>query len=255
MWKTCLSVLALMSILCSPITLKAEEISNSLPASELAKYSDSFDTLREDLWERQQYTWNEAQRANFKLADITIQDGRLKVETQTGGFSKAALNGKFFFRGDFDIQIDVSFEFLKKEVKMDQRVHFLVLEKGKSAADGNFATIELLKKEGHGQGALMTLCYSWRKFSQPNERRVDAFHGTLRFVRKGKTVRSLCQDKGASEWKEIYSCSCTDKDVFVGIGLSNFFLDRSSIKADDPISATFDNFKINAAQGIVESEI
>jgi hypothetical protein len=242
MWKTRLSVLVLMSVLCSPITLKADEISNSLPASELAKYSDSFDTLRNDLWERQQYTWNEAQRANFKLADITIQDGRLKVETQTGGFSKAALNGKFFFRGDFDIQVGVSFE-------------FIVLEKGKSAEDSSFSTIELLKKEGHGQGALMTICYSWRKFSQPNERRVDAFHGTLRFVRKGKTVRSLCQDKGSSEWKEIYSCSCTDRDVFVGIGLSNFSNTRSSIKADDLISATFDNFKINAAQGIVESEI
>jgi hypothetical protein len=44
----------------APADLMAEEPARSLPPGELGKYCDPFEKLREDLWERSQYTWTEA---------------------------------------------------------------------------------------------------------------------------------------------------------------------------------------------------
>ncbi|MBW1672810.1 MAG: hypothetical protein JRJ45_04040 [Deltaproteobacteria bacterium] len=52
-------------------TLKIEK---SLPQSKLAYYNDSFDKLREDIWEKAALVLKEAQLSNFKAADMTIDN-------------------------------------------------------------------------------------------------------------------------------------------------------------------------------------
>ncbi|MEW6664481.1 MAG: hypothetical protein AB1512_04590 [Thermodesulfobacteriota bacterium] len=137
---------------------------------------------------------------------------------------------------------------------MDQQVLFKLQEKGKTISEADSAII-LLSKEGSRAGELIPFCQYWGKRTRPDKRTVDAFHGTMRFVRKGKKIDSLCRDKGSSEWKEMNSCSCPDKDMFFGVMLCNWHRNRTSIAADEAISVTFENFKIGAAQGIVESDI
>ena len=79
------------------------QIENSLPQSELAYYCDTFDSLREDVWEKAGFVFSAAQLGNLKIADMTIEEGRLRIDTKTGGFSKGGLVSKFTIRGDFDV--------------------------------------------------------------------------------------------------------------------------------------------------------
>ena len=90
------------------------KVENSLPPETLARYSDSFDKLREDIWGKVGYLLRTDQReANFKLADVRIEGGRVRVETGTGCFSSGGLGPRLRFRGDFDIQVDFQVEFLQ----------------------------------------------------------------------------------------------------------------------------------------------
>ena len=63
-------------IICSGIFLACATdqaplvVANSLPQSELAFYSDSFDSLKEDLWEKAGYVFTASQLANIKIGDI-----------------------------------------------------------------------------------------------------------------------------------------------------------------------------------------
>jgi len=92
-----------------PISFKIE---NSLSQDKLAYYNDSFDKLREDLWEKAGFTYSQAQVRQFKAADLTIENGVLRVETKTGGFSKGGLVSKYKLRGDFDVQVDCHMDIL-----------------------------------------------------------------------------------------------------------------------------------------------
>jgi len=133
------------------------KIEKSLPQSKLSYYNDSFDRLREDLWDKGTVTHNKEQDANFELSDIAIENGKLKIETKTWSFSRVGLGTRYVFRGDFDIQIDCDFDFLEGKVEMDQRVVFAVFEKNMKLVDSYQAAIHLLKKSNAPNGFLITL--------------------------------------------------------------------------------------------------
>jgi hypothetical protein len=75
----------LIALLSCATDEKPLPISKSLPPSELAYYCDSFDSLREDVWERAGFVFSAAQLGNIKIADMTIENGRLRIDTKTGG--------------------------------------------------------------------------------------------------------------------------------------------------------------------------
>jgi len=52
------------------------KIEKTMPQSKLAYYNDSFDKFRTDLWDKAGYIHNEAQKANFKLAKMRVEDGK-----------------------------------------------------------------------------------------------------------------------------------------------------------------------------------
>ena len=57
----------------APITLSpVVSPKGCLPADKLAFYSDSFDRLRDDIWETTWYAWSKARMENFKSADIYL---------------------------------------------------------------------------------------------------------------------------------------------------------------------------------------
>jgi len=231
------------------------KIEKSLPQNKLANYNDSFDKFRTDLWEKAGYIFNEAQKANFKLAKMRVEDGRLWVQTETGCFSVRGLGSKYALRGDFDIQVDCQIDFLKGVYDMDQLLSFLVIEKGKEIGRGNTVFLNLVKKGGRD---FITIFSGVRKngtFHRGDWHKIENFDGSLRIVRIGDEISTLFKRKGDAEWKKMDTFRSTPNDVMIGFRLANFMTMRDSITARSPITATFDNFRINAAEEIIEEEI
>jgi hypothetical protein len=233
------------------ISLKIEK---SLPQNKLAYYNDAFDKLREDLWEKGSTPHRKEQMSNFRLANMSIENGALKVETKTGGFSRNGLVSKYTLRGDFDIQVDCHIDFLKTELGMDQVLDFNVLEKAKGSEKPKAAVILLLKRPN--RNAVINSVYFEKGkplFRKPHP--IGNFHGTLRIVRIDNEISTLYKKEGELGWKKMGTFPGMTGEVTVTFSLSNFIVRRTSIRAESSISATFDNFRINAAQEIMEEEI
>ena len=148
---------ALLSVLLSCATDKASsQLQNSLPQNELSYYSDDFDKMREDLWERAGYLWREDQARNFKQADMRFDDGKLIIQTQPGSFSKGGLGSKYSLRGDFDIQLNCRMDFVKGISGMDQVLTVGVYDKSLNIGKMSLAIIGLSMKSGLSQGFIFS---------------------------------------------------------------------------------------------------
>lgn len=235
-------------------------IVKSLPQSKLAFYNDSFDNLREDVWEEETVIWSEEQLSNLKLAEMSIENGKLKIETKTGGFSKNGLISKYTLIGDFDIQIDCHIVFLESLYNMEQILAFIVTrakkrsEKDKSPGTAVFSLRKRPKKKPVFASGFISPEGRYDPF--PKFQYSGDFDGTLRIVRIGHTIITLYKRKGELEWTIMHNFQGMTEAVRISFVLQNFFGGRfTDIGADSSIYATFDNFRINAAQGIMEDEI
>jgi hypothetical protein len=247
---------AIVGSLLSCATDKAPlQIENSLPQSELDYYNDSFDVMREDLWNRAGYLSNEEQMQNFQLADMRFENGKLIIRTRTGRFSKGGLGAKFAFRGDFDVQLDCRIEFLKGTSGMDQLLNILVIDKSGKIGQSDFVVINLAMGEGSYMGRLNSRGFTNGRWTHIYSDGMENFNGTLRILRKGKNISTLYKKKGSGTWSKIHTFGATEKDMIFGFQLRNFFANRTSIGAMHSISAEFDNFRINAAHEIIEEDI
>ena len=255
-FTTCFFSLVFLAALLSCATDKAPlQIENSLPHDELAYYSDDFDHMREDLWERAGYVYREEQVQNFRQADLRFEKSKLIIRTKTGSFSKGGLGSKFALRGDFDIQLDCRMDFLKGISGMDQVFSFGVYGKSLKIGKFSFAIIGLSLKGGFNQGYLFSNCTVNGKRKGGGSRRTENFSGTFRIMRTGKTISTLYKKKETPEWTKVNAFRATDEDMLIGVQVRNFFGNRTTIRANDSISAAFDSLKINAAQEIIEEEI
>lgn len=248
--------LALFGALLSCATDKTPmQIDNSLPQNELAYYSDSFDKMREDLWNKAGYLHKEEQIQNFKLADMRFENGKLIIRTKTGSFSKGGLGAKYSFRGDFDIQLDCRIDFLKGASGMDQILSILVVDKSGKLGKTDVVVINLSMETGSSQGRLGSGGLINGRWINGGSKKTENFNGTLRILRKGKNISTLYKNEWAPAWSKMHTFRATDKDMMFGFQLRNFFNKRTTIQATQSISAEFDSFRINAAQEIIEEEI
>lgn len=248
--------LAFFGTLLSCATDKAPlQVENSLPQSELEYYSDSFDKIREDFWDRAGYLWRQEQIHNFKLADLRFENGKLIIRTKTGSFSKGGLAAKYAFRGDFDIQLDCRIDFLKGTFGMDQLLNFLVLDKSGKIGKTDVVVINLAMGEGSYQAWLGTGAQINGRWNNGSSQKIENFNGTLRILRKDKNISTLYKKKGTTAWKKMHTFRSTNNDMIFGFQLRNFFNKRTTIQATQSISAEFESFRINAAQEIIEEEI
>ena len=248
--------LPILSVLLACATDKVPlQVKNSLPQNKLAYYNDSFDTLRDDLWDKIGYVFTATQLANIKIADMTIEDGRLRIDTRTGGFSKGGLVSKFVLRGDFDVQIDFQIVFIAGEFDMDQVSGLAAVEKTKSGKPNRLLTIGLRKKGKHKKNEIFSGYLEGGKYHTGYWHPIDNFTGSLRFVRNGDKVSTFCRKQRQNRWTKMCTLPSGQNDTSIGFTLQNFTRDRNSITATRSISAWIDNFTINAAQEIIESEI
>jgi hypothetical protein len=231
------------------------KVEKTLPQGKLVYYSDSFDELRTDLWEKAGYAHNKAQEANFKLANAEIKDGRLRVKTETGCFSEGGLGTKFAFKGDFDVQIDCKIDFVGGVHDMDQLLVFVALGKEKEIEKSDTVSLGLLKKGGRDFSIIFSAIRENGRLHPGKWHKTGSFDGSLRILRIGDELSTLFKKKGDAGWKKIDTCRFTPREIMLGFKLQNFVLNRTSITAKSPITATFDNFRINAAEEIIEEEI
>lgn len=231
------------------------KIEKTLPQSKLAYYNDSFDRLRTDLWEKAGYTYNKEQEVNFKLANMQVKDGKLRIQTETGCFSKGGLGSKYGLKGDFDIQVDCRIDFLQGAYDMDQHIDFLVIEKAKAIGTGDAVFLRLLKTGSRDFSTIFSASLDKGRFRRGGWSKVGDFDGTMRIVRRGNKTTTLYRTKVDKQWKDLGTFRSTSNDMGVGFLLQNFIPKRTSITARSPITATFDNFRINGAEEITEEDI
>jgi len=231
------------------------KIEKGLPQSKLAYYNDSFDKFRTDLWEKAGYIHSEAVKVNFKLAKMEIKDGKLWVQTETGCFSVGGLGSRYAIRGDFDIQVDCQIDFLEGVYNMDQSLVFAAIGKGKEIGKDDTVFLCLSKRGGHNFSTIFSAARKNGRFHLGDGHKIKNFDGILRIVRIGDEISTLFKRKGDAEWKKMDTFRSTPNDMMLGFKLQNFTLIRTSITARSPITATFDNFRINAAEDIVEEDI
>jgi hypothetical protein len=252
------SIFGLFSVLilgCVTPEKASVKIESRLSQKELSYYNDSFDKLRDDLWDRAGYVRYETQLENIKLADMIIDDGKLVIKTKTGEYSKGGLSSRYALRGDFDVQIDCHLDFFHETLNMDQLISFAVLDRASQIEQINLVTIGLIKQGEILNSAIYTGYRKLGKYAKVSAKGIGDFRGSLRIVRVGSEVSTFYKAGGEREWCKMGSILFNANDVMVGFIASNFVIRRQGITASESITAAFDNFRINAAQGIVEEEI
>ena len=236
-----------------PVSLKLE---NSLPPDKLSYYSDSFDKFRDDLWDKSAVLYKDSQLENFQLADMIYRDGKLIITTQKDCFSKASLSSRFTLKGDFDIQLDCRFNLLRGVYPMDQVMFFGVFDKS-SGEIGDMHLVLIGVSQNYARSRIRV----YSKVKNINSgggifrsEEIQGFSGSLRMARIGQNVTTYYRQSMAP-WKKLSSYPLSTGNLNVGFALQNFTAKIHYLDSALPVTAEFIEFKINAAQGIVEEDI
>jgi len=225
----------------------ALHVQNHVPAKELAYYNDSFDQIQNDLYNRPSGTTNSKRTRRVELADMSIEQGRLVITTKPTTFSTGGLTSRYKISGDFDIQVDCQINFIEGVRNLTQRLYLHVSQTRFGLAVG-------LIKIGNGQGHIISTS-GWGTWKHKRGPKMSSFNGSLRIVRIGNQFISLYRDVGENQWHELQRIDAATGDCTWTIGVKNFIPITQRIDADEVITGAFDNFRINAAGGIVESDI
>lgn len=213
--------------------------------SQKIPYSDSFEKLRHDMWKVSGVL--PLGKQMFQIPDIRVQDGRLQIQTKTGGFQRGGLESRWTLKGDFDIQVDCHMDFKNKTGDMEQALLFVANDK----QNNSLAVLGLSKKE-HDPPVVFS--FFKKRGARPTREwnRIGNFHGALRIERIGDTVTTYRKEAKDSKWIRIARFSGMKGDVAVGLGVTNFVAQRASIEANASVKGSFDNFRINNAEKISE---
>lgn len=233
------------------------KVENSLPPQSLARYNDSFDTFREDLWDKYGFIPDRDKKAGEpRLAEVSIEEGALRVETRTGCFSLGGLISKFVVKGDYDIQINCRPRFLQDAADMDQVVMLSLIDKTKELQDQELESVNIgLSKVPGRPPFLFTGVRQAGVFQRGKIQPAEHFTGELRITRAGSRVSTMFKRQGDKDWTDMSVFTRPANDLVVSFKVQNFNVDRTSIGAGKPFVVFFDEFRLNAAHKIIESEI
>jgi hypothetical protein len=231
-------------------------VDKSLPPEKLERYNDSFD--KNDLWEKAGYINNATLRTNFRQADVSIEGGRLTVETKSGFFSSGGLFSKFYLRGDFDIQVDCMVEFLENVDDIDRIVVFNASDVTSELEEDKLVNTSLSLNKWAKKPVF--IIGGFREKGKSNRLYLkqfgNFFNGTLRIVRTGKKVTLIYKTIKDIGWQEACSISGHNNDIRITFRINNYRVAVNPLSEGKSIfSAQFYNFRINAAQDIIEAEI
>jgi hypothetical protein len=230
------------------------QVKSGVTADQLDYYTDPFDTPKRDLWEIAAFS-RTAQLRNFEMAEVSFENGRLKIKTRTGAFSGAVVTSRFQINGDFDIQIDCQIQFLTGKHDVDHVILFGLLEKGETLWTGQYAWINIVKTAEMQTGIIAANQRRRGEIIRGRNRQIKGFQGTLRLVRAGNRISVYYRKQSSSGWIKLDTLSFTSDDVAVMLVVQNYKLGRQVLNAPESVTGFFDNFKINAATRVIEEEI
>ena len=138
---------------------------------------------------------------------------------------------------------------------MDQNLGFGAVEKSKSGQVNRLISIALLRKGNNKKNTIFSGYLQSGNYHTGFSRQIGNFNGSVRIARTGDQVSTFFRKQGQNRWTKMCGLPSTQYDTSIGFTLTNFVKDRNSIAANRSISARIDNFIINAAQEILESEI
>ena len=230
------------------------QIEGGVPSEQLAFYADSFDSPKRDLWEIAAFSQT-AQQGDFKMADVSYENGRLKIQTQVGAFSNGIVISKFLLSGDFDIQVNCQIRFHRDNVNIDQLLYFAVVKQGDTFYTGRSAANVIAKPIGAKNGVIRAIQRQHGEYIRGKFRQVEEFAGSMRLIRKGDQISMFYRKQNASGWIKLDTLAFTRDNVVVLLGVHNFRVGRKSIRATESVTGLFDNFKINASSKVIESNI
>jgi hypothetical protein len=162
---------------------------------------------------------------------------------------------RFLFMGDFDIQIDCEFDFSRTIYGMDQRLLLAVNEINRPLDKANLKVIVLGKESGATMGGFRVLVMRPGRSTATAKKDMQHFNGQIRFVRQNSRIRVLHREKGSLDWLLLQEASFTDTPLSFGLALQNFNSEMREIDAVETVTVAIDNFKVNSAQQITESDI
>jgi hypothetical protein len=226
----------------------------SLSPAQLARYNDSFDQFRDDLYDIAAMTWSDQQLKNLCLAETEVIDGKLRIQTKPGCFSRGGCESKYQLKGSFDVQIDCTIHFLRGAQEIDQIVLFLITGKG-SLTDFPHTGIQLAKFAGSQQATVSSISRDKRGFRSPASHKISDFTGTLRIIKAGNRVSTLYKKDGEPEWTKLNTDTLEVDRLRLGFLVRNFTPMTTAVKGSSSITVTFDNLVVNAAEEIIEGEI
>jgi hypothetical protein len=235
-------------------TIPLPPAGRTLSPAQLAKYCDSFDQFRDDLYDIAAFTWSDQQLKNLCLAEAEVIDGKLRIQTKSGCFSRYGCESKYQLKGSFDVQIDCSIRFLKGALEMDQIVLFLVSGKG-SLNHFPHTGIQIAKFAGSQQATISSIARDKRGPRSPASHKISDFTGTLRLVKAGNRITTLYKKEGVSDWTKLHTDTLEEDLLRLVFLVRNFTPATTAVKGSASITVTFDNLLVNAAEEVLEGEI
>ena len=154
----------------------------------------------------------------------------------------------------YRVQVDFKINFVPGNLDMDQSLGFGAMEKTIGGTGNRTTSIGLLKK-GQNKGVIFSGYLEWGKYHNGYGHPIGNFNGSVRFLRTNDHVTTFYRKQGQNQWTKMCTLPSSQNDTTIGFGLQNFVSDRNTITANLSVSAWIDNFIINAAQQIIESEI
>lgn len=226
----------------------------TLSPAQLAKYNDSFDRFRDDLYDIAAMTWSDQQMDKLCLGETEAIDGKLWIQTKPGCFSRGGFESKYQVKGSFDIQIDCTVRFLKGVQEIDQIVLFLVTGKG-SLTDFPRAGIQIAKFARSQETAITSVSAGKGVSGHPRSHKINDFAGSLRIIKKENQVTTLYKKDGEREWTKLGTATINEDRLRLAFAVRNFTPQTTSVKGNSSMFVTVDNLVVNAAEEIIEGDI
>lgn len=226
---------ASLSIVFFPSYTPAQQPSHQKPCSE---YSDPFDTYNPE-------RWSEVLLLSRARGGISVENGWLALTTPKDQPCEIQLYSLFCFVGDFDIQAQYDFSSPPKLPLCRFNAGLVVQTLGDEKSYKCYIAAAL--KEDFFFRARLDA--SGEKNLEKHKGRRASHEGFIRVVRKGGRISFLTLEAG--EWRVIHGFSepCNEK-MRVRFKLQTSGEDEGMQPC--PVTVKFDNFKVNACDGIVE---
>jgi hypothetical protein len=224
-----------LSIILWPSMAPSQQVS---PPKPCAEYSDPFDTLNPERWQEVLF-YSKAR------GGVAVENGQLTLTTPKDELCEIQVYSLFCLAGDFDVQTEYDFSFPPQSPRCRFNAGLVVQTLGDEKSYKCY--IAAAQKEDF---------FFRSRLDASGEHNLEKFKGDaapptgfIRIIRKEGQLSFLTLEAG--KWRTVYSFKePSNEKLRVRFKLQSSGDDEGIQPC--PVTVKFDNFKINACDGIVE---